>query len=169
MIRIGDDKIRSWRMRHLNHADITAGDGMANKRLRVKVLVNHNSGSVTTLKGPKDVTEHMVRFVCDRLQTWRFGVHSLTAEITLQNAVVWTRQAKTILRNTPWYSHGSLGHCECAVKEVEKQIRVIVHTLVADKCASDRLVFAMVRLTQPEQFEEHFARNSGIWTVSKQC
>ena len=113
MIRIGDDRIRSWRVSHLYHADIAAGDGMANKRLRFNVLVNHNSGSVATLKGPKDVTEYMVRFVCDRLETWRFGVRSLkcqneTAEITLQSAVVRTRQVKTILRNTPGYSHGSL-------------------------------------------------------------
>ena len=170
MIRIGDDKIRSWRMRHLYHADITAGDGIANKRLRFKVLVNRNSGSVATLKGPRDVTEYMVRFVCDRLETWRFGVRSLkwqngTAEITLQSAVVWTRQVKTILRNTPWYSHGSLGHCECAVKEVEKQIRVIVHTLVADKCASDRHVFAMVRLAQPEQFGEHLEEQWNLDSV----
>ena len=117
MIRIGDDRIRNWRVRHLNHADITAGDGMANERFKYKVLVNHNSGSVVTLKRPKDVTEYMVRLVCDRLETWRFGVRSPkcqneTAEITLQNAVVRTRQVKTILRNTPWYSHGSLGHCE---------------------------------------------------------
>ena len=88
MIRIGDDRIRSWRMRHLYHADNTAGDAMANKRLRFKVLVNHTSGSVASLKGPKDVTEYMVRFVCDRLETWRFGERSLkcqneTAEITL--------------------------------------------------------------------------------------
>ena len=104
-------------MRHLYNADITAGDGMANKRMRFKVLVNHKSGSVATLTGPKDVTEYMVRFVCDRLETWRIGVSSLkcqneTAEITLQNAVVRTRQVKTMLRNTPWYPHGSLGHCE---------------------------------------------------------
>ena len=117
MIRISDDRIRTCRMRHLYHADITAGDGMANKKLRFKVLVNHNSGSVATLKRPKDVTEYMVRFVCGRLETWRFGVRSLkcqneTAQITLQNAVVRTRQVKTILRNTPWYSQGSLGHCE---------------------------------------------------------
>ena len=117
MTRIGDDRLRSWSMRHLYQADVTAGDGMANKRLRVKVLVNHNSGSVATLKGPKDVTEYMIRFVCDRLETWRFGVRGLkcqneTAEITLKNAVVRTRQVKTILRNTPWYSHGSFGHCE---------------------------------------------------------
>ena len=103
MIRIGDDRIRSWRMRHLYHADVTAGNGMANKRLRFKVLVNHNSGSVATLKGPEDVTEYMVRFVCGRSETWRFGVRSLmcqneTAEITLQSAVVRTRQVKTIIR-----------------------------------------------------------------------
>ena len=54
MIRIGDDRIRSWRVSHLYHADIAAGDGMANKRLRFNVLVNHNSGSVATLKGPKE-------------------------------------------------------------------------------------------------------------------
>ena len=70
MIRIGDDRIRSWRMRHLYHADVTAGDRM-DKRLRFNVLVNHNSGSVATLKGPKDVTEYMVSSVKLRQQRSR--------------------------------------------------------------------------------------------------
>ena len=109
-----------------DHADISAEVGMANKKLKFKVLVSHNSGSVAALEGPKDVTEHMVRFVCDMLETWGFGVcilkcQNAPAEITLQNTVVTTRQVKTIPRNTPRYSHGSFGHCESVIKEVEKR------------------------------------------------
>ena len=47
----------------VDHADITAGSGMANKKLRFKVLVNKNNGSVAAMAGPKDVTEYMVRVV----------------------------------------------------------------------------------------------------------
>ena len=90
--------------------------------------MSHRSGEVAALKGPRDVTEHMVRFICEMLETWCFGVCVLQcqnepAEMNLQNAVVKTRQFKMIPRNTPRYSHGSLGHCEEAIKEVEKQIR----------------------------------------------
>ena len=127
-----------------DHADISAEVGMANKKLKFKVLVSHNSGSVAALEGPKDVTEHMVRFVCDMLETWGFGVcilkcQNAPAEITLQNTVVMTRQVKTIPRNTPRYSHGSLGHCESVIKEVEKQIRPMLFQMYADhNCNSDK-------------------------------
>ena len=47
---------------------------MAYKELKFKVFVSHNSGSVAAMEGPKDVTEYMVRFVCDMLETWCFGV-----------------------------------------------------------------------------------------------
>ena len=47
---------------------------MFNKKLKFQVLVSHRSGSVAALEGPKDATEHMVRFVCDMLETWGFGV-----------------------------------------------------------------------------------------------
>ena len=50
----------------------------------------------------------------------------------LNNAVVRTRQFKTTPRNTPKYSHGSLGHCEAAIKEVEKQIRATLFQMYAD-------------------------------------
>ena len=116
---------------------------MFNKKLKFKVLVSHWSGAVAALEGPKDVTEHMVRFVCDMLETWGFGVCVLKcqnelAEIALQNAVVRTSQFKTISRNTPRYSHGSLGHCESAIKEVEKQIRATLFQMYADyNCNSD--------------------------------
>ena len=56
-----------------DHSDISAEVGMFNKKLKVKVLVSHRSGSVAALEGPKDVTECMVRFVCDMLETWGFG------------------------------------------------------------------------------------------------
>ena len=100
-----------------DHACISAEVGMFNKKLKFQVLVSHRSGSVAALEGPKDVTEHMVRFVCDMLETWSFGVCALKcqnepAEIALQNAVVRTRQFKKIRRSTPRHSDGSLGHCE---------------------------------------------------------
>ena len=70
---------------------------MFDKSLKFKVLVSHRSGSAA-LKGPKDVNEYMVRFVCDLLETWGFGVCVLKcqnepAEIALQNAVVRIRMA----------------------------------------------------------------------------
>ena len=88
---------------------------MFNKKLKFKVLVSHRSGAVAALEGPKDVTEHMVRFICDMLETGGYGVSVLMsqnepAEIALQSGVVRTRQGKTIPRNTFRYSHGSLGH-----------------------------------------------------------
>ena len=46
---------------------------MFNKKLKFKDLMSHRSGAVAALEGPKDVTEHMVRFVCDMLETWGFG------------------------------------------------------------------------------------------------
>ena len=57
-----------------DHCDISAEVGMFNKKLKCKVFVNHRSGAVAALEGPKDVTEHMVRFVCNMLETWGFGV-----------------------------------------------------------------------------------------------
>ena len=59
-----------------DHSGIAAETGMTNKTLKVEVLVNHNKGSVAAVSGPKDVTEHMVRVVCDRLETRKFGVCS---------------------------------------------------------------------------------------------
>ena len=107
-----------------------------------KVLVNHNNGA-DAVTGPKEVTEYTVRVGCDR----RFGVCSLvcqeeTAETTLLNTVDRTRRVKTIPRNTPRYSHDSLGHYESSVQELEKQIRVFIsHTWRADhKCDSGRHV-----------------------------
>ena len=47
---------------------------MFNKKLKFKGFVCHRSGAVAALEGPKDVTEHIVRFVCDLLEMWCFGV-----------------------------------------------------------------------------------------------
>ena len=74
-----------------DHCDISAEDGMFNKKLKFKDLLSHRSGVVAALEGPKDVTEHVVRFVCDMLETWGCGVCVLKcqnepAEIALQNA-----------------------------------------------------------------------------------
>ena len=66
--------------------------------------------------------------------------HNEPAEIALQSAVVRIRQFKTIPRNTPGYSHDSLGHCESAIKEVEKEIRALLFQMYADyNCNSDKL------------------------------
>ena len=106
--------------------------------------MSHRSGAVAALEGPKDVTEHMVRFVCDMLETWGFWCVSKCqnepAVIALQNAVVRTTQFKTFPRNTPRYSQGSLGHCESAIKEVEKQMCAMLFRMYADySCNSDKL------------------------------
>ena len=46
---------------------------------------------------------------------------------------------KTISRNTPRYSHGSLGHCESAIKEVEKHIRATLFQMYLDyNCNSEK-------------------------------
>ena len=59
--------------------------------------------------------------------------------IALQNAFVRTRQFKTISRNTPRCSHGSVGHCESAIKEVEKQIRATLFQMYLDyNCNSEK-------------------------------
>ena len=100
---------------------------------------------IAAVTEPNDVTEYMVRVSCDRSDEWRFGVCCLkcqneTAEITLQNTVDTTRRVKTIPRKTTRYSHDSLGHCESNIKEMEKQIRVLIfHTSRADhECDRDR-------------------------------
>ena len=127
-----------------DHADIAAETEMTNERLKFEGSVNHNSGLVAAMARPKDITEYMVRVVCDRLETWGFCVCSLKcqsemAKITLQSAVDRTRRVKTSLRNIPRYSHDRSSHCESAIKEVE-QIRVMIfRTLIADhKCDRDR-------------------------------
>ena len=126
-----------------DHCDISAEVGMFNKKLKFKVLVSHRSGAVAALEGPKDVTEHMVRFVCDMLETSGsvcvLKCQNEPPEMALHNAVVRTRQFKTISRNTPRYSHGSLGHCESAIKEVEKQIRATLFQMYAENnCNSEK-------------------------------
>ena len=144
LVSIGDGKTQeTLDVASFDHRDISAEVGMFNKKLKFKVLVRHRSGAVAALEGPKDVTEHMVRFVCDMLETWGVCVlkcqKNEPAEIALQNAVVRTRQFKTIPRNTPRYSHGSLGHCESAIKEVEKHIRATLFQKYADcNCNSDK-------------------------------
>ena len=53
-----------------DHCDISAEVGMFIKKLKFEVLVSHWSGAAAALGGPKDVTEHVVRFVCGVLETW---------------------------------------------------------------------------------------------------
>ena len=91
MIRIGDGKtpdILDWTLLHL---------------ITLTLQQRSKSGAVAALEGPKGVTERMVRFDCE---TWGFGVcvfkcQNEPAEMALQNALVRTRQFKTIPRNTP--------------------------------------------------------------------
>ena len=76
---------------------------------------------VAAMTRPNEVTEYRVRVGCDRLDEWRLGVCSIECqnepgESTLQNTVDQTRQVKTISRNTPRYSHDSLGECESSIK-----------------------------------------------------
>ena len=52
--------------------------------------------------------------------------------LCVSSSVNRTRQFKTIPRNTHRYSHGSLGHCESAIKDVEKQMRAILFPMYAD-------------------------------------
>ena len=93
---------------------------------------------IAAMTGPNEVTEYRVRFGCDRLDEWRFDACSLkcqneTTELALQNTFDLARRVKSIPRNTPRYSHDSLGHCESSIKEVEKPIRVMIfHTVRAD-------------------------------------
>ena len=128
-----------------DHCDISAEVGVFNKKLKFEVLVSHRSGAVAALEGAKKVTEHVVRFVCDMLETGCSGVCVLKCQnepavIALQNDVVRTRQFKTIPRNTPMCSHGSLGHWESAIKEVEKQMCVTLFRMYAEyNCNSDKL------------------------------
>ena len=63
-----------------------------------------------------------------------------TAETTLLNTVDRARRFRTIPRNTSRYSHDRLGQCESSIKEVEKQILVLIsHTWRSDDtCDSDR-------------------------------
>ena len=91
MILIGHGKtlqILDWTLL-LDHCDFSAEVGMFNKKLKFKVLVSHRSGAVAALERPKDVTEHMVRFVCDMLVCLCvLKCQNEPAEIALQNAVV---------------------------------------------------------------------------------
>ena len=85
-----------------------------------RVLVSYDRGSVTAVTEPKDVTEYMVRVSGSRFETWELEVFSLTCqnepgESTLQNNVDQARLVKTIPRNTPRYSHDSLGQCESSM------------------------------------------------------
>ena len=110
MIGIGDDRTSELEEASGDHVEIADEDGMVNSRLRFKVLMNQNDGSVAAMEGPKDVTENMVRVVCGWLETWRFGECTLkcqngTAEITSKNAVDRTRRVETSLRNASRYLH----------------------------------------------------------------
>ena len=96
-ILIGEDRIREsldWMLLHSITLTFSAEVGVAKE---FKVLVSYSNGSIVPMEGPKDVTEYMVPFVCDMLETWGSGVCILKcqndpAEIALQNAVVRTGQ-----------------------------------------------------------------------------
>ena len=113
MILVGDGKtqeILHWTLLHLITMTFQLRSVCSTRKLKFKALVSHRNGAVEALEGPKDVTEHLSRFVCDMLETWCYGVCVLKcqnelADVALQNAVVRTRQFKTIPRNAPRYSH----------------------------------------------------------------
>ena len=68
-----------------DHCDISAEVGMFNKKLKFNFFRRATGvGAVAALEGPKDVTEHMVRFVCDMLETCVFGVCVRKCEKTSQ-------------------------------------------------------------------------------------
>ena len=80
MIGVGDGQDSELEDASGDHNDVADEDGMVNSRLRFKVLTDHNDRSVAAMTGRKDVTVNTVRFVCDRLETWRFGVYSLKCQ-----------------------------------------------------------------------------------------
>ena len=142
-IRIGDTRL-NWKLLHVITRILLLRQ-MAHKRLRFEVLLNHNSGLVAAMTGPKDIAEYLVGVFCEKLETWRSGecslkCHEEMTEITLQNFADRTRRVRTILRNTSRYSHDNLGLCESAIKELKKQVLAMTfHMMVVNhKCVRDR-------------------------------
>ena len=119
-----------------DRTDIAAEAGMD------KVLVNHKHESVAAMTRPNEVTEYMVAI------GWMSG--DLVCAVSSVKMRQQRSHCRTLLTGRDksrqfhethhGMSHDSLGHCESAIKEVEKQIRVLIfHTLRADhKCDSDR-------------------------------
>ena len=129
-----------------DHCDISAEVCMFNKKF--KVLVSHRSGAVAALEGSKDVTEHMVRFVCDMLEAWGCLVcvcvlecQNEPAEIALENAFCQDKASQDDSEKHAQvftWQFGSLK--ESAIKEVEKQIRAMLFQMYADhNCDSEKL------------------------------
>ena len=65
-----------------DHVDITTEDGMVYRKVTLTGCMSHNDGLVAALAGPSDVTENMVRVVCDMLETWGLGVHPQVSKRT---------------------------------------------------------------------------------------
>ena len=91
---------------------------MFHKKLKFKVLVSYRSGSVAALETSLNTWSDS-SVIC-----WRRGVlvcvssSVKTSQQRLLCRTPWSGpdKFKTIPRNTPWYSHGSLGHGESAIK-----------------------------------------------------
>ena len=111
-----------------DHADISAEVGMFNKKLKFKVLVSHRSLAVAAWKfqktSPNPWSDSSV--IC-----WRRRV-LVCMSSSVKTSQQRTRQFRTIPRNTPRYSHGSLGHRESAIKEVKTQMRATLFQMYAD-------------------------------------
>ena len=67
-------EILDWTLLRLITVTFQQRSVCSTRSWKFNVLVSHRSGAVAAFEGPKDVTEHMVRFVCDTLETWSFGV-----------------------------------------------------------------------------------------------
>ena len=50
------------------------------KVVEIQALMTHSSGLIAAMGGSKDVTEFMVRFVCEVLKTWGFSVCTLKCQ-----------------------------------------------------------------------------------------
>ena len=75
-----------------DQADISTEAGVVGKKLKFKAPLTQSTGLVAAMVGPKEVMECMVRFVCNVLKTWSFGVCILKcqnepAEVALQKAM----------------------------------------------------------------------------------
>ena len=93
----------------------------------------------TTIDSTSNTFDRHEEFVASDSISWRQGKFSWLEMVLLDWNTVDTSR-RVILRNTPRYSHDSLGHCESSIEEVEKQIRVFVsHTWRADHNAQSTL------------------------------
>ena len=181
-------EILDWTLLRLITVTFQQRSVCSTRSWKFKVLVSHRSGAVAALEGPKDVTEHMVRFVCDTLETWSFGVCVSSSVKTS-----WQRSLCRMLlsgqgnsRRVRETRRGSRMAVWVTVNQPSKRWRNrCVHrcfkcTLITTasvtrflrSCRDDLMNTGSrseVRLVQPQRFGESHVMNSGIWRVSKLC